>query len=518
MRERYEALIDYDDVSEVVPPAAGALVEALRGVGYSVATAIADLVDNSISAGAGNVWLTFTYAGNESSVTLLDDGRGMALPELVSAMTVGAKNPTEARADGDLGRFGLGLKTASFSQCRSLTVVTRRSGATSARTWDLDHVCRMNEWQLLSRMPTTPAETLDSLGRQPSGTLVVWKKLDRIIENPEDMRRSEDAFLAMIDRVEEHISMVFHRYMEGIAPGIRIFINGTGPTSRVKPWDPFMLAFAATIATPHERISTLGGLIELRGFVLPHKDFLSETDYRNGGGPEGWTAQQGFYVYRNRRMLVAGSWLGLGDERAWTREEPFKLARLRLDIPNTADEAWKLDIKKSMARPPPGLRPRLKALAGNVRVQARQVFAHRGFHGRTPGVRELRHAWQTVTTGSAAAYRIDRRHPAIERLMEAAAADPGSAEAALRIVEETVPVQRIWLDTVEKGEVKTSNFETTPSEEIMAVLVGLYGHLTGRVGLTPGLARKQLLATEPFQNFPDAVALLGCGPASGEPA
>lgn len=511
---RHSALPD-DTSFELVPPAAGALVEALRGVGYSVATAIADLIDNSVSAGAGNVWLTFAYAGKDSSVSLLDDGHGMTLPDLVRAMTVGARSPTEVRVARDLGRFGLGLKTASFSQCRSLTVVSRRSGSTSLRTWDLDHVARTNDWQLLSRRPARSADHLAALERQPSGTLVVLEKLDRIIEPQEDTERSENAFLAMIDRVEEHVAMVFHRYLEGTVPELRIFINGSGPASRIKPWDPFMSALAATVATPQERISTAAGGIELRGFVLPHKDFLTESEYRSGAGPEGWTAQQGFYVYRNRRMLVAGSWLGLGDERAWTREEPFKLARLRLDIPNTADEEWRIDIKKSVARVPQGLRPRLKALAGNVRVQARQVFAHRGFYGRAPAAADLRHAWETVATGSAAAYRISRDHPAIQRLAAAASSDPGSVEAALRIVEETVPVQRIWLDTVEKGEVKTANFAAAPSDEIMAVLLGLYGHLTSRIGLTPELARKQLVATEPFQNFPDAVASLGRGPAAG---
>ena len=511
---RYAALSDAS--FELVPPAAGALIEALRGIGYSVSTAMADLIDNSISARADNIWLTFTYAAKDSSISILDDGHGMALPDLVKAMTVGARSPTQARAEGDLGRFGLGLKTASFSQCRRLTVASRQSGSTSIRTWDLDHVAQTNDWQLLSRRPTCAEDHLVALERQSSGTLVVLEKLDRIIEPQGDAQRSEGTFLAVIDRVEEHLAMVFHRYLEGTVPELRIFINGSGPASRVKPWDPFMSALIATAATPQERIASAGGLIELRGFVLPHKDFLTEAEYRSGGGPEGWTAQQGFYVYRNRRMLVAGGWLGLGDERAWTREEPFKLARVRLDIPSTADEEWKIDIKKSVARLPHGLRPRVKALAGNVRVRARQVFAYRGFYGRVPVATDLRHAWESVATGSAAAYKINRDHPAIQRLAAAAISEPDSVEAALRIVEETVPVQRIWLDTMEQGEVKTANFAAAPSDEIMAVLLGLYGHLTSRVGLTPDLARKQLLATEPFQGFPNAVASLGRSPVAGE--
>jgi hypothetical protein len=478
-------------------------------VGYSLSTAIADLIDNSISAGAQNVWLTFAYAGSDSCISLLDDGGGMDAAELVQAMTLGARNPRQQRAAKDLGRFGLGLKTASFSQCRSLTVASRRKEMTALARWDLDHVARTNDWQLLSRPSPAAAAYLLPIDALGSGTLVLWEKLDRIIDVNGSVPRSYDSFLAMIDRVEQHLAMVFHRYLDGPPVDLRIYINGTGEGSRIKPWDPFMTESAATISTPPERIATARGSIELKGFVLPHKDFLTDKEFKAAAGPEGWTAQQGFYVYRNRRMLVAGGWLGLGDDRAWTREEPYKLARLRLDIPNTADDDWKIDIKKSVARPPPELRPRLKALAEHVRAQARQVFVHRGFYGRAPAVVNLQQAWQSVSVGPAAAYRVNRDHPAVRCVFEAARSDPGSVEAMLRILEETVPIQRIWLDTVEKGEVHSGAFAGSPPAEVVAVLSGLYQHLTTKIGLSADLAKKQLLSTEPFQNFPDAVAALG---------
>jgi hypothetical protein len=511
------AFVASDSLFEVAPPSAHALIEALRGVGYSLATAAADLIDNSISAGARNVWLNFTYAGRDSTIYLLDDGKGMAPAELVRAMTLGMRNPKEPREASDLGRFGLGLKTASFSQCRRLTVASRRAGQTAVRVWDLDHVARTNDWQLLIGPGAGFEEHLRRLDRMPSGTVVLLEKLDRIIDGVQT-GRSLDSFLELIDRVEEHLAMVFHRFLEGSSPDLNLFINGISPTARVKPWDPFMGHSVTTEATPQEQISTAQGSVGLKGFILPHKDFLSAEEFTGGSGPEGWIAQQGFYVYRNRRMLLAGGWLGLGEDRAWTREEPFKLARIRLDIPNTADNEWKIDIKKSTARPPPELRPRLKALATQVRNQARQVFAHRGFHGRTPVAKDLDHAWLSVTTGSAAAYRISRTHPAVRRLLDAAGSDPGAAEAALRIIEETVPVQRIWLDTMEKGEVKNSNFASSPSPEIMQVLSGMYLHLTTRVGLTSEAAKIQLHSTEPFQYFAEAVTALGNDtPACREP-
>ena len=112
--------------------------------------------------------------------------------------------------------------------------------------------------------------------------------------------------------------------------------------------------------------------------VLPHKDQLTAQQEQSAAGPDGWTAQQGFYVYRNARLLVAGSWLGLGQGRSWTKEEAHRLARIRLDLPNSVDRDWKIDIRKSIARPPAAIRARLGRLAEDTRRRARDVFAHRG--------------------------------------------------------------------------------------------------------------------------------------------
>jgi hypothetical protein len=499
-----------DQEYELAPPPVRSLVESLRGVGYSVPTAIADLVDNSISAGARTVWLTFAYHGRDSYVSLLDDGRGMDDRGLYRAMILGSRNPTAPRDLSDLGRFGLGLKTASFSQCRRLTVASRRDGSLTVKRWDLDHIARsdVSDWHLLSGAAPGSESRLAALDALSAGTLVLWERLDRITDGWTDGPRSHDAFLALVDRVEEHLAMVFHRYLEGSSPDLRIFINGITEAARIRPWDPFLADAAATIRTPLDRITTPSGTVEVRGYVLPHKEFLAAKEYEAGGGPEGWTAQQGFYVYRNRRMLVAGGWLGLGDHRAWTREEPHKLARIQLDIPNTADEDWNIDIKKSAARPPPQLRPRLKALADYVRTQAKQVFAHRGSYGKASTPADLVQAWRTTEVNSAAGYRIARDHPAVRRVIELAGTNTAAVEAMLRILEETVPVQRIWLDAVDRGEVRPAAFAGQPPAELQGVLEGLYRHLTRKVGLRPPEARQRLLSTEPFQNYPEMVAAL----------
>ena len=494
---------------EIAAPPATSLIESLRGVGYSPETAISDLIDNSISANARNVWITFWWEGRRSHVAILDDGDSMTEGELSEAMRLGSRSPLETRSADDLGRFGLGLKTASFSQCRQLTVASLRDGRFATRRWDLDHVVRVEEWQLLKEPVDGSAALLKPLLGLDQGTMVLWEDLDRIVGNVATSdKRAHDAFLGLIDRVEAHLAMVFHRFLEGGPGGLSIFINGGDEDHRVGAWDPFMRNHSATIPTPAERITTPRGDVEVQGFVLPHKDHLNRNQFEVGAGPDGWTAQQGFYVYRNRRMLVAGGWLGLGHGRAWTREEPYKLARIRLDIPNTADADWDIDIKKSVARPPNYIEFRLRDLAELVRKRARQVFAHRGIYGQREPIPDLQRAWRVVPRKDSTAYHVDRNHPLVKQVLDQAGPLQEEVNAMLRLLEETMPVQRIWIDTVEKGEVHKGGFSNAPSADVQAVLEVLYRYLVETVGLDRRAARSQLLKTEPFHNHPNLVEAL----------
>ena len=494
---------------EIAAPPASSMIESLRGVGYSPETAVADLIDNSISAQARNVWITFWWEGRRSHIAVLDDGDGMTEDELSEAMRPGSMSPLESRPADDLGRFGLGLKTASFSQCRQLTVASLRNGQFSTRRWDLDHVARVQDWQLLKSPVAGSDETLKPLLKLGQGTMVLWEDLDRIVGNVATIdTSSHDHFLSLIDRVESHLAMVFHRFLEGGSAGLSIFINGSGEDHLVKAWDPFMRDRRATIATPEERITTHRGVVEVQGFILPHKDNLQQRQFDIGAGPEGWTAQQGFYVYRNRRLLVSGGWLGLGQRQVWTREEPYKLARLRLDIPNTADADWSIDIKKSTARAPSYIAFRLRDLAEQVRDQARQVFAHRGSYGARAPTLDLQKAWRVVRRKDSVAYLVDRSHPLVKQVLDQAGPLKETVVAMLRLLEETMPVQRVWMDTVENGEIHKGAFEDTPSADIQAVLGVLYRHLVETVGLDGCSARSQLLKTEPFHNYPELIEAL----------
>lgn len=484
------------------PPRADAMLESLRGLGYSTATALADIVDNSISAEASNVDIWLTWEGAASRVSILDDGRGMSDSELERAMRLGDKSPLDPRAANDLGRFGMGLKTSSFSQCRRLTVASRRNGALSCLRWDLTKLAEKPlDWLMYEGAEPGSEDFLVPLEAKLSGTLVLWEDLDRMVTEgytPED-------FGDLIDEIEAHLAMVFHRLIDGPYPKFRLTINGRP----VRAWDPFMTDHPAKTWSSHpDKFGTIAGPIEIEGHVLPHKDRLTPEEFEVGAGPNGWTAQQGFYIYRNQRLLVAGGWFGLGQGRAWNREESHRLARIRLDIPNTVDADWKIDIRKSSARPPVPIRAWLTRHAEDTRERARKVFAFRGapvtVRGRTP----VEQAWRVEHTSKGAKYRIDEKHPAVAAALEASAERAELVRAMLRVIEETVPVQRIWLDTAENRDTPRTGFAGEPPDAVVQVLKTLFSDMVGRKKMSMKDAQKALLSTEPFQNYPALIAAL----------
>lgn len=488
--------------SRHAPPRASSMLEALRGFGYSTATALADIVDNSLSAHASAVDIQFCWQGEESTITIADNGAGMDEHELDSAMRLGTRDTANVRAADDLGRFGVGLKTASFSQCRVLTVASRKDGRSNCLRWDLDRLAASEDdgWHLLEDPAPGSEHLLEPLGLRLQGTLVIWEKLDRIVT----LAFTEQDFLDLIDNVERHLAMTFHRFLSGTRPRVKLNINGRA----VVPWDPFLRSQTATWSSPIQRIPADRGAVEVQCHVLPHKDHLSPHDNQAGGGPNGWTAQQGFYVYRNERLLVAGSWLGLGRGRHWTKEEAHRLARIRLDIPNTADADWRIDIRKSTARPPVSLKEHLTLLAEDTRKRARHVFAHRGQPRHILDCAPVVYAWNTIPFSGGVRYRINEDHPAVRTVLENAGSLDAQIRTMLRVIEETIPVQRIWLDTTEVHETPRTSFGGEASSEILEVLSSLYRNMIHRKQLAPELARKILLNTEPFNNYPELVSAL----------
>lgn len=486
------------------PPHAEAMLESLRGLGYTTATALADIIDNSIGAGATEVDIQFQWAGQDSWIRVLDNGAGMDDAELETAMRLGAKDPRSARAATDLGRFGMGLKTASFSQARRLTVASRSvTGQMVCLRWDLDRLSEgvTGGWPLFEGAHLGSEVRIAPLTTMAHGTVVLWELMDRIVTEGFDAQHLID----LSDQVEAHMAMTFHRLLHDGSLVLRL--NGT----KVSAWDPFLLGHPGkALETPEYRLLGARNVI-VQAHVLPHRDMLKLTEADAAAGPAGWTSQQGFYIYRNRRLLVAGGWLGLGERgRAWTRDEAHRLARIRLDIPNSADAEWKVNVLKSTASPPVRLRDQLQRIAAEAREKARTVFAHRGrvvpfTHGRSAGMPDL---WDAVKTRKGTAYRISRQHDLVASLLERAGPLKFDILGLLRLVEETVPVQRIWLDTAEDRETPATGFAAAPDDDVRGPLSALFRALVMHTRLTEAEAKERLLRTPPFERHAALIAEL----------
>ena len=386
-------------------PHAAALIEGLRDIGYSLETAISDIIDNSITAGAHRIEIVTETYSDEPYIALIDDGEGMTEDELVAAMRPGNRNPLATREEPDLGRFGLGLKSASFSQCRRLTVVSRRAGQTSAAIWDLDDVAERNEWavQLPDRFDLV--DGIDRLG--PQGTLVLWQKLDRLNGgHTHDVAKRAEIINRRVAETERHLRLVFHRFMEGANP-LRLVLN----QRLLRALDPFARKNAATIADPEETIHLRKGDVEIQSFTLPHhKQMSNKTDWDDIGGPEGHLKSQGFYLYRGKRLILHSTWFGL-----CRQSELTKLARVRIEIPNSMDADWKIDVKKSSAQLPSTVRERLKNVIERILAGSKRTYNKRGqklvAHERLP-------MWHRIQADGQIRYRPNIEHPAFADFAE----------------------------------------------------------------------------------------------------
>lgn len=452
-----------------ITPSPRALLRSLRGLGYSPETALADLIDNSLAAGARQVDIWLDWRDGDPLVEMLDDGVGMTFDRLIEAMRFGGDGPDAERDCHDLGRFGLGLKTASLSQCRELTVASRRDGAVARLAWDVD---RVGDGWCAEAPDLSPAGHLCALfATAGDGTLISWNRMDRLGGL---WGLDREGFNERIAAIRAHLSMTFHRFLSGEARRLGISLNGLS----LAAWDPFCRRHDATMAMPRDIIRGPEGSIVARPYILPHRDrFANDREWEEGGGPGGWVERQGFYVYRGDRLVSPGGWLGLGGSRAWTREESSRLARIALDLPVGMDEAWRIDIRKSLARPPAWARPRLAGIGTDSRRRAREVFAWRGGGPtrRRSRTKEDGEVWPWEARGGKAVprYRVRRDHPAVAAVAELLGDDSAMLEGLLSALEFTVPVERIWLDVAEQGGVEPAQPATSEITTLAAPLASL---------------------------------------------
>lgn len=488
--------IDYSKF-ETTPaiPEAGPMIESFRAIGYSIEAAVADIIDNSISAQAKNVWVNFEWKGNDSWLSIKDDGFGMDNDELVQAMRPGSKNPLDDRNTKDLGRFGLGLKTASFSQCRVLSVISKKENSHSVYwTWDLNFVNKTKKWNLIKYLPDNKFEA--DLEKIKSGTITLWSDIDRLVKNfHPDNTKSLEKFLLVMEQVKKHLAMVFHRYIEN--GKVKIYFQDRA----VEPWNPFLSQESTTQEFPEE--SLLNGKVTVKGFVLPHKSKINEETYKNAEGPKGWSEQQGFYIYRNERLILAGDWLGL-----FRKEEHYKLARLKVDLPNNLDAEWQIDIKKSVARIPLLVRDQLKAYAGQVRNQAVEVYRHKGRNVKQLPGQKFVPLWVDHKRGDKWFYKINREHPLLEKIKEQAVSEPDRAiETLIRFIEETIPTKAIYIKEASEEDGLGKPFEGIDQEPIRKIIKQMYDKLVSE-GNSDEKAKAIIFNIEPFNLFPHFLELI----------
>jgi len=409
----------------------------MRDLGYSLETAIADIIDNSISADSNVVDIICDVSDDKPILVVLDDGKGMSPEELLSAMRHGTGNPRLHRSVNDLGRFGLGLKTASFSQCRSLTVVSLKDGCICGAEWNLDRIDAADDWLLniLDEADIRALHYVDRLDKQ--GTAVIWRELDRLMEDEAGDRRQE-IVNEKLDVVGRHLSLVFHRFLSGEVRGyskLSITINGHPITA----FDPFCTKNSATQVLPEEVVYVDNAEVRLQPYVLPHHSRLSAAEFDYYQNRSDFISNQGGYVYRNGRLMAWGDWF-----RLVPKGEATKLARVQIDFPNSLDENWTIDIKKSRARPPHAVRERLRQII--TKITARSVSVHRG-RGQRLFQETQAPLWERYADHDGIRFAINDQHPLIASLArKLSPKDADLLRTLIDAVATSLPVEMIYSD------------------------------------------------------------------------
>jgi hypothetical protein len=415
-------------------PMASVLIESMRDIGYRLETALADIIDNSIAAGASTIHVLANTAVGAACIGVLDDGRGMSERKLLDAMRLGSRSPRERRDATDLGRFGLGLKTASFSQCRRLTVVSREGGHTTAARWNLGRVVDSNDW--LVELPDDLTEIPWSSSLGAHGTLVLWEDLDRVIEQ-DGSDRDAAYFVQRLDSVREHLELVFHRFLTGDrnVKKIRILLN----SRPLEAFDPFHSGNPATIQWPLETIKIGKDEVTVQAFTLPHHQKVNAVDWDRYAGVRGYVRESGFYVYRGGRLIIHGTWFGLARQMELT-----KLARVRIDIPTGLDAAWKINILKASAQPPYQVRDRLRRIIDQMGGASKRVYTARG---RRLASDDRLPVWNRVQDKNQIVYEVNTKHPVfadfLARLPDNLAKD---FRNVLDLVGAALPMDALYLD------------------------------------------------------------------------
>lgn len=360
-----------------VIPSASRLVMTLRDVGYDFKAAVADLVDNSIAAKSTQIEIDGRFKSGDPWIRIVDNGHGMSPDVLDEALRYGSRR--ERYAPNELGKFGLGLKTASHSQCRKLIVATKQQNSQTieAREHDIDHFVKKDKWEIKVIPPSNQSPLLtEPLQKYGTGTVILWKNLDRMLlddyKNPSG-HWVEAKLRKQMEELEQYLSMVFHRFLTkdfiSESPFLKIYIR----KAKVEPWDPFCREEPHTEELVGSEFKIpIGGIYcnaYFTPYVLPNSHNFSTQDAYNRAGLRNWTALQGLWIYRSNRLIQDGGWSSLV-----TSDEKTKYARVALEFFPEADDAFGIDIAKMRVKLPATLRQELKGPIATLLRRAKELY------------------------------------------------------------------------------------------------------------------------------------------------
>lgn len=422
-------------------PQAAVLMNSMRSMGYTFESAVADVIDNSVSAHATEVVIRFPIDPTDCFIAICDNGCGMTRDELIDAMKYGSEQKNENRTADDLGRFGLGLKAASLSQCRRLSVASKKDGKVSAYIWDMDVVINNRKWDMIecSDDQIKLLKNISYLDDKESGTIVVWENFDIIRKNSGDVY-AELSTLA--ETVSEYLSLIFHRYLNRDGKSrLVIRVNNF----ELKGKDPFLENHKKTsirrrVELPVMDSQGIERTVVAQPFVLPFQKDLTDEDKELSGGLENYRSSQGYYIYRNERLIVWGTWFNR------RKDELTKYARIRVDIPNTLDDIWSIDIKKQNARIPKSIRKRLTKAVDEAMDVAVRAQKYRGRVDKPDD--NIDYIWERIKErGENYTYRINRNSRIFD-LIKSKVDDSvwSQIDMVLEEIEQNVPFQQIYVD------------------------------------------------------------------------
>jgi hypothetical protein len=362
------------------------LIKSIAEQGYSLETAIADLIDNSITANARKIELITMQDQEPFMLCLADDGEGMTELELIKNLQFPSRSPEEIRQKGDLGRFGLGLKTASFSQTRSFTILSRKKGTKEYKslTWDVAFL-KEHGWKIIVNTPQEISELiklhkiestnhLSQFDDFEPNTIIFWKGLYKF-ENYIQVSKKQEAFKNEITQTTcEYLSIVFHRFMETKKNELRIRVNNI----QLEPFNPFPIENNSEIRILEPIQKNLSGdIIKIQGFVLPNKAIKESSDKNNiwCSRTKSLMDMEGIYIYRSDRLILYGGWNNI------IRKTPkLQLARLRVEIGNKVDHLLHLNVAKSSINIPYDLKMSFYREIVNLQTEAKKEFHNYGLN------------------------------------------------------------------------------------------------------------------------------------------